>query len=383
MRGAGSDGAAPLQGLPSNLREGLALAHMPALDGIRAVAAFTVVFYHAGIPLVPAGQGVLAFFVLSGFLITWLLLREDEATGTISLKGFYARRSLRIFPPFIVYWCVVLVLLRATGNAVHVPQAIASFLYVNNYYQALTGDPNTLLSHTWSLGVEEQFYLLWPAAFIALRHDRRRLARVLTGMVVALWVYREVMVLGVGIDQGYVYEAFDMRADHLLVGCLMAVTLRAGLWPGLWRFLTAAPARMVVTALLLILSIAAAHVVGGRYRDVVGFILDPVLMAVLIVQAIAFCRSPVAKWLNWGWMRYLGAISYPVYLYHPLTVAVVDKAPLRGVPYLGLVLLLTTLAAAGSYHIVERPMLRLKKRFAASVPRPQAASRAAGTPVAP
>jgi len=356
--------------------------HLPALDGIRAVAAFTVVFYHAGIPLVPAGTGVLAFFVLSGFLITWLLLREDEIKGSIGVKGFYARRSLRIFPPFLVYWALVLVLLRAMGNDIHVPQAVASFFYVNNYYQAIFGDPNTLLSHSWSLGVEEQFYLLWPALFIALRKNRQLLGRALVALILGVWVYREVMVLGVGIDQGYVYEAFDMRADHLLIGCLLAVWLRSGAMGGLWRFLTAAPWRMIVTASLLALSVAAGHFVEGRYRDTVGFIVAPVLMATLIVQAIAFRNSPVASWLNWGWIGYLGAISYPVYLYHPLAIAAVEKTPLEGVPFLVASVILTTLAASASYRFVEKPMLRLKKRFAATPERPATPVAAAADPAA-
>ncbi|HSR06312.1 MAG TPA: acyltransferase, partial [Bryobacteraceae bacterium] len=89
------------------LRANLAKRHMPSLDGLRAIAAFLVVFYHAGVAWSPGGLGVLTFFVLSGFLITWLLLKEEEQSGTISLKSFYIRRSLRIFPAFYAYWFLV------------------------------------------------------------------------------------------------------------------------------------------------------------------------------------------------------------------------------------------------------------------------------------
>src|ERR1035437_8048170 len=94
----------PLQKLPPALASALASKHLPAVDGLRAIAAFLVVFYHYGFQWCPAGLGVLAFFVLSGFLITWLLLKEEERFGKISLKLFYIRRGLRIFPAFYAYW---------------------------------------------------------------------------------------------------------------------------------------------------------------------------------------------------------------------------------------------------------------------------------------
>ena len=157
------------QALPSHLAEGLKRSQLPALDGIRAIAAFLVVISHAGYAWVPAGLGVLAFFVLSGFLITWLLLKEDAKYGEVSLRLFYARRALRIFPAFYVYWALVVGSRLLLDRPLIWTQAIASFFYVTNYYQAINGDPNTSLSHTWSLGIEEQFYFLWPLTFLLLR----------------------------------------------------------------------------------------------------------------------------------------------------------------------------------------------------------------------
>jgi len=106
---------------------------------MRALAALMVVFYHCGTPYVSGGTGVLVFFVLSGFLITWLLLKERERTGTVSLRDFYIRRSLRIFPAFYCYAAIVLVLMLALRRQVMWPQAVASLLYFNNYYQAFHG----------------------------------------------------------------------------------------------------------------------------------------------------------------------------------------------------------------------------------------------------
>src|ERR1039458_10817590 len=95
--------------------------------------------------------------------------------------------------------------------------------------------PNTGFSHTWSLAIEEQFYLLWPLTFLALRRNYTRMTRFLAGAIMAIWVYRETLVLIFDVRQGYIYEAFDTRADHLLMGCLLAVVLRAGLFPRFWN----------------------------------------------------------------------------------------------------------------------------------------------------
>src|SRR6266545_3183390 len=147
----------------SRLQDSLTSTHIPALDGMRAVAVFLVIFYHFGFDWVPGAHGVMIFFVLSGFLITRLLLLENEKFGRISLKAFYLRRVLRIFPAFYCYWGILVAFLLLTGKQILWPHAWSALSYLSNYYVALNGDPNNGFSHTWSLGIEEQFYLLWPA----------------------------------------------------------------------------------------------------------------------------------------------------------------------------------------------------------------------------
>ena len=211
--------------LPASLAQGLDRSHLPSLDGLRAIAAFLVVLYHCFLPALPGGMGVLAFFVLSGFLITWLLLKEEERYGKVSLKLFYVRRSLRIFPAFYAYWLLLMGAHVIARKQIAMGQAIASLFYVGNYYQAIVGDPQTGLSHTWSLGVEEQFYLLWPITFLWLKGNGRRV-RFLLWSIAGVWLYRELLVLVIHAPQQYIYEAFDTRADHLMIGCLLAVALR-------------------------------------------------------------------------------------------------------------------------------------------------------------
>jgi len=349
--------------LPVPLAAGLAKSHLPSLDGLRAIAALLVVFYHYGFEWCPGGLGVLAFFVLSGFLITWLLLKEEERFGTISLRRFYVRRSLRIFPAFYTYWLLLTAALLLFHKRYIVGQAVASFLYVNNYYQAILGDPNTGFSHTWSLGIEEQFYLLWPMTFLALKRNRHRL-RFLAAGIAAVMLYREALALWFHRDQGYIYEAFDTRADQLLIGCLLAVALREGVWTRLWRWLCSTPSLVVATIVLLTASSALAVRFGATYRDAVGFVVDPLLVAALIAQTIAWPRLGMGAVLNWGWMRYLGTISYSIYLYQQVTVGPATKWtgrwPAAALPA---TVIAVVAAASASYWIVERPFLRLKERF--------------------
>ncbi len=353
-------------GLPYvvSLREGLALSQLPALDGLRAVAAFLVVMYHFGVGNTSGGLGVLTFFVLSGFLITWLLLKEYDRYGNVSLRQFYTRRSLRIFPAFYCYFGGLLLLLVIFDRRVVWGQAVWAALYVSNYYQAIWGDPNTGFSHAWSLAIEEQFYLLWAPAFVWLRKRTGSMLPVLVSTIGAVWIYRAGLVLA-GVGHGYVYEAFDTRADHLLIGCALAVVLREERASGLWNALCRSSVWPVITAGLLATSTMLGDAYGTFYRDVIGFAVEPVLVAVLIPQLIAFRGAVVGAWLNWAWVRYLGRISYSVYLYQQIVVGPARKLLATAPPpiqLLAAIAVIVTLASA-SYYLVERPFLRLKKRI--------------------
>src|SRR6267378_3170255 len=153
---------------PSPLLGTLADRHLPALDGLRAIAVFTVIVYHFGIHTVPGDLGVSAFFVLSGFLITWLLLKEQRATGTVSTRQFYTRRVLRIFPAYYVFLAASFAVDYARGQQWPPGLRLSGLFYVVNYYNAFHGHNAGSISHAWSLGIEEQFYLLWPMLFLVL-----------------------------------------------------------------------------------------------------------------------------------------------------------------------------------------------------------------------
>jgi peptidoglycan/LPS O-acetylase OafA/YrhL len=368
---------APHPDIPPALREGLSSSHLPGLDGLRAVAVGLVVLYHLGFQWVPGGHGVLVFFVLSGFLITWLLLRERERTGSISLRRFYLRRALRILPAFYCFWFGWTALVLLFDRPVVWGQALSSFVFLNNYYQAAHGDPNTGYSHTWSLGIEEQFYLLWPVSLVVMGRRPRRIAAALAALIGFVWVYRVFLHFGLGVDQGYIYEAFETRADHLAMGCLLAVLLRQGRPRRGWAALSTSWSS-ILTVALFIVSANLSHHLGTGYRNVMGFALDPLLVAILIAQVIALRDSPLWRWLNWRWVAYLGTLSYSIYLYQQVVIGPVRSAfasyplPVELAAALAAVLL----AAGASYHFVERLFVRIKGRTS-----PRSAGRSIAAPV--
>ena len=196
--------------------------------------------------------------------------------------------------------------------------------------------------------------------------DARHRLRFLIVAIVLLALYREALVFLFHRNQGYIYEAFDTRADHLLIGCLLAVALRAGVWTGLWRRLCASWWLAAVPLGMLVISTVLALRFGSTYRDAVAFVVDPILVAVLIVQTIAHPAAGFGVALNWGWIRYLGTISYSVYLYQQVILEPVGKLMARWPAVSMLATILAVIAvASASYWIVERPFLRLKKRFEA------------------
>jgi peptidoglycan/LPS O-acetylase OafA/YrhL len=348
-------------GRESVLDLGMSGHRIPALDGIRAISVWFVILFHSGFAKAPAGLGVLAFFVLSGFLITWLLLKEHGDTGTISLTGFYKRRSKRIFPAFYVYWLVCAFLLIMSGHKLDWPHSVSSLLYVSNYYQGLFRPADSFVSHSWSLSVEEQFYLLWPLMFCLGRKNISRLAKLVALAILVVWGYRIFLAVGGHADQGYIYRAFETRIDHLLVGCLTAILVKEGVIQRYGSWLYARWYCLLPPAALLALSTVFTEW-SHFYRSVAGFIIEPLLVAVVMIQLIVLSGHKAWSWIESRPFRYCGLISYSLYLWHPFVIHSVMRrledvwAPLRVLAAFAA----TILAASASYFLIER--LFLKRR---------------------
>ncbi len=352
--------------------------HLPSLDGLRGVAALLVVFYHFGIEFgfhpPPGYLGVLIFFVLSGFLITWLLLKEADATGTVSLGGFYLRRSLRIFPAFYGFWIFSVGVRVIAHRTVAWGAAFASFFYVSNYYYSLVPRADTFLLHTWSLANEEQFYLLWPWIFRRAKRNLPKLSVFLGFVISLIWIYRPVLKFAFHAPRNYLQYAFDCRVDALFAGCLLSILLKRKVCD---RFLTVVCARpwlSLVPVALLIADTQIGDRLGPVYSQIYGFPIEIACTVVLLVQLIAFSDSLLWRWINSRTAKFFGAISYSLYLYqnasfqylpHPLRELVVN-GPVWGKVLAGLILSIAV--ASLSYYLIEKVFLRLKDKISAPKP---------------
>jgi peptidoglycan/LPS O-acetylase OafA/YrhL len=324
-------------------------AEIPSLYGIRGVAAIAVVLSHIGVEASNAAFAVICFFVLSGFLITHLLLKEYDKTGDVSLRQFYARRALRIFPAFYGYAAFYIVGRMIMRLHIDWSSLIACLTYTGNYFSAFGGQPLATMVHTWSLAVEEQFYLLWPVIFWLFARNRVNLMKGLVAAIFAIWAYRWLAVL-LNFPGTYVYGAFETRADALAIGCLLAIAdwedriprwLIDRKWIG-------------PLALAIVCVISAAQLNGPRY----AWAIVALAFAAMLIQSVAHSQSRWYSWLDSRPMRALGLISYSLYLYHPFA----NRLP-SALKIMPVEIAFSIALATASYLIVERPFLALKDRI--------------------
>jgi peptidoglycan/LPS O-acetylase OafA/YrhL len=321
---------------------GWRLGHRPSLDALRGIAILLVLLGHFGVPWLQAGGtvGVSLFFSLSGYLITGLLLGERAETGRINLRAFYIRRARRLLPALAVLLVAVGAWAAATGRlALWLPDAASVSLYIGNWWW-LAGHDLTGLAHTWSLAVEEQFYIVWPVALLVLGR------RAIPGALVAVAVSFVITALVLPDVPRSVYGS-DVRVKDLMLGALVAlVSMRQG------HDLTIPTSAAVLAAVLL--AFVATHVMPEARP-----FLPAVPCAVLVAWFAA--RPTFAAWRP---LTFTGRISYGLYLYHyPL-----DKGPfavfdgLSLWPRLAALMATSYAAAAASWFAWERHWIRGRSR---------------------
>ncbi len=341
-----------------------------------------VLAYHLELPYSPRGGtvGVTTFFVLSGFLITMLLLREADSHGRIGLGSFYARRALRLLPALAVLVAVVTayaVLTDRADDTLRAAPAVA--FYGGNWTRAFEGFGTLgLFEHTWSLSVEEQFYLAWPlivllSAIVAgARHRAAAVLGVSLAGCAASLAWR--LALWDGADPAgsaaRLYNGTDTAADQLLVGCALA----AGLWLARHRVVPAAGRALLGVGAALGLGFLvwiAAWRPGGTTVDNTRLYLTWGASAFALAAAVVVAGIVVAPG---GWLpralgtrplMAVGRVSYGLYLWHyPVIVVVQDRLGDAGSPVQWLVAtVISAVATVTSWLLVEKPCLRHKDRF--------------------
>jgi peptidoglycan/LPS O-acetylase OafA/YrhL len=365
-------------------RIGTRLGHRPALDGLRALAIAAVVPYHWGagghFGLGGGFLGVNLFFVLSGFLITRVLLEEHTRTGGISRTSFYRRRIARLLPGYLALLAVVVILSCVApifGSAASLRiGTLASLSYVANWVAAGRGfGALGPFAHLWSLALEEQFYLLWPLVMIvALRRmPPRRVGHVAALAAAVIFVQLAVRSLG-SPNEMLLYLGTDGQGmAFLLLGCAAALTFAVGpafLATTFGRFVQ----RFGVWAIVPILPFLVGFDHNGHlfyYRGVLAAI--GVCMVVLVLASLV--DGPLSRALAWRPLVYLGQRSYSVYLWHyPVILAtnwVNDRYTLHwNLPIACVIAGCATLGLAElSFRVVERPLRRrLARPRVAAVP---------------
>jgi peptidoglycan/LPS O-acetylase OafA/YrhL len=352
---------------------------IPSLDGLRALSISLVLWAHvsgtAGFVQLPhwlAGSaalfGVRVFFVISGYLITSLLLNEIDRTGTVSVPHFYLRRTLRIFPPFYAYVGAIALAGALGWIQLRDNDILAAVTYTTNYHH----ERSWYLGHAWSLAVEEQFYLLWP--FLIKYLGVGRSTRVAVATIIAAPLLRIGLMVAAPSFRPGIGETFPTVADAIATGCVLAVARgRIESWPRLAALLRG-PAFWIIPAI----AFACAFVPSAKADALLGQTISNIGIALSIERFVRQPDTAAGRLLNARPIVFVGVLSYSLYLWQQPFLNRHSAAWMSAFP---MNLALAFAAALTSYYLIERPALRLRARIEARlrarVPAPPSAAPAA------
>ncbi|HEY2565764.1 MAG TPA: acyltransferase family protein [Acidimicrobiales bacterium] len=357
-----------------------------SLDGLRAVALLIIMGYHFGVGWLQGGFFSLdIFYVLSGYLITGLLLSEYRRRGRIKLSAFWLRRARRLLPALLIVLVVVTLVIRLAEPTGLYPDlrmsSLSALFYFSNWWQIASSGNYFVatgvvypLTHTWSLAVEEQFYLVWPLVAFAVMHFSRVFAR---GVRVLL-ILSLAGAVGSALEMAFLYSptanitrlyfGTDTHAQSILVGSVLAcsmtiIQMRMGN-EGMAPAATSLALRWLLVLLglaglagTLTLTYALTGTSAVDYRG--GFMLSALSAAAIIIGAVCVPGGPIARFLSLRLLVWLGTISYGAYLWHYPVFIFLDEARtgLTGITLLIARFATTFALAAASYYLVERPVM--------------------------
>lgn len=345
--------------------------HLPSLDGLRAFSILLVIICHgAGV----CGHqsdltdywgylGVSIFFVISGTLITWLLIREEEETGSVSLRSFYIRRALRILPVFWLFILCVIMLKSIHAVTISSMDILRAFTFTHNYPFRGHEDYAWWLHHTWSLSLEEQFYLVWPGLFALLAKRKSvylAMIMALSGPTLRVANYYLLPSL-----RGQEWQMFHTRIDVLMMGCLAAFLLDSPSWRKRIQNVPANPVLLASSIFLLgIEPYVVGHYTGHTLARAAFSMTVPTIEAGVIAFAILILvagkASMASTVFNQPAVMHVGRISYGMYLWQQFFLYPSSVSSLRSLLWRVPAIYLASLC---SFNFLEKPFLNLRRKF--------------------
>lgn len=347
------------------------LRYVPELDGMRGFAILAVMLFHAGVPFLNGGFiGVDIFFVLSGFLITSLIINEYDATSRLNLKNFYVRRLLRLGPALLVLLLIFsflsVVFLSKDKAQANLVDSLISLFYMSNWARAFSIHPPDYLGHTWSLSIEEQFYILWPPTLLALLRtfdNRWIIAFVAFLIAMSSWMLR-IYLIHFGVSFERLYNGLDTRADTLMIGCVLGIILSAGLLSNRVQLILSKWISMLSPVAILSLILISLNMTwkNNQLYFWVFFAVE-ILTATLILHLFINRNSVIHKIFSMRCIVWIGSISYGLYLWHyPIFVAMV-RLKFSRLEVITYGFIMTFVVSTLSFYILEKPVLKFKRQY--------------------
>lgn len=362
--------------LDSSRQTDISKNRIPSLDGIRAVSILMVIFAHGletfptswrdpisqyFFPLFSARLGVRIFFVLSGFLITTLLLKELRKTNSINLKKFYWKRALRIFPAFYAYLGFVSLLCIFGILNIDSSRLVSSSLFLMNYshlWIATTSQDNWFIGHLWTLCIEGQFYLFFP---LILKNGENTTRTIVLTLIILVPVIRVLSYILLPSQRNYSTITFHTAIDPILIGAMAAMLQGRPKFEALSETMTKT---VISISFILFLFIASPLIerssLSGTYMNSIGITLSSILIVFVMLWLIRKPKTLIGKVMNSPVLIYLGQRSYSLYLWQQLF-----QTPSINLTWTGMFplnFLLTFLMAELSYQLVETRFLKMRRK---------------------
>jgi len=344
---------------------GARFGRIPSLDGLRAFSILLVMLMHLGVTFIPGSFGVLVFFAISGFLITRLLFAELKQSRSVNLKRFYARRILRLYPIVMIYTLLSITVFLTYGLSITWIEPLSALFYFTNYLYA---DPNfggaMPFAIFWSLSVEEHFYLFFPIIFVLVAGNVGRLTVVILSVCFICPLLRLVVshLHPELLHSVYFYYRSEFRLDSISYGVMLAVACESETGRSVIRSLL-----HPISAIAAIFLILATFVIRGSwFHETLRYSMQSI-GATMLLAALLFSDKyrPLQVVLNFGPIRWIGVLSYSLYVWHWVVPLVVEELlpGLSTVPKAVIKFVFCIIVAAVSYYAIERPFMKVRHKF--------------------